>query len=138
MSLPNEQPSKALHVALWIAQVLLALAFGMAGAMKTTRPIAELAAQMAWVGRFSPGVVRFIGTMELLAAVGLLLPSVTRVRPVLTPLAAVGLIAIMVLAAGHHLMHGEAKMVPINAVLGALAAFVAWGRFAKAPIPARA
>jgi hypothetical protein len=56
---------------------------------------------------------------------------------VLTPIAALGLVVIMVLAAGFHIMRGEVQAVPINAVLGGLAALVAWGRLRKAPIAER-
>jgi putative oxidoreductase len=44
---------------------------------------------------------------------------------------------IMILAALFHTSRGEFGMLPINFVLGALAAFVAWGRLKKAPIPSR-
>jgi len=37
-----------MHVALWVAQVLVALAFGMAGTMKTITPIEELLQKMPW------------------------------------------------------------------------------------------
>lgn len=40
----------------------------------------------------------------------------------------------MVLAAGFHLSRGEIEAVPINAVLGGLAAFVGWGRWRKVRI----
>jgi putative oxidoreductase len=129
---------KALNIALWVAQVLLGLAFLMAGVMKTTKPIADLAVNMTWVARVPPGEVRFIGAAELLGALGLLLPSLTRIMPKLTVLAALGLVVVMILAAAHHLMHGEAKMVPINVVLGGIALFIAWGRWQKAPITPRA
>jgi putative oxidoreductase len=36
-----------------------------------------------------------------------------------------------------HVSRGDAGALPINLTLGALAAFVAWGRFRKAPIRAR-
>jgi hypothetical protein len=49
----------------------------------------------------------------------------------------VGLFVIMILATGFHLMRGEAKFTPLTLAIGALAAFVAWGRFRKAPIVAR-
>lgn len=130
------RPNKGLHVALWIVQGLLALAFGAAGLMKSTAPIEELATNMAWVARSGPALVRFIGVTELLGAVGLILPAALRIRPVLTPVAALGLVVVMVLAAGVHIVNAEAGL-PINAVLGALAAFVAWGRLRKAPIAPR-
>jgi hypothetical protein len=118
-------------------QVLLAAAFGMAGVMKTTVPITELAHKMVWPGVVPAALVRFIGVSELAAALGLVLPAATRVRPMLTPIAAGGLVLVMALAAAFHLSRGEAQMLPFNLVLGALAAFVAWGRMKKAPISAR-
>lgn len=135
-SAASSAPSKGLHYGLWAAQILLALAFGMAGVMKTTTPIAELGAKMPWVLEL-PNLVRFIGASELLA-VGLILPSATRILPKVTVAAALGLVTVMVLAAGFHVLHGEASTMAPSLVLGALAAFVAWGRFKKAPIAPRA
>jgi DoxX-like family len=82
-------------------------------------------------------LVRFIGASELLGAIGLVLAAVTRSKPVLTALAAAGLVIVMVLAAGFHVSRGELQMLPPSLVLGAFAAFVAWGRFKKAPIAPR-
>lgn len=137
MSTPaSAPPSKALHISLWVAQVLLALAFGMAGAMKTFTPLAELATKLAWVSS-AGALVRFIGISELAAAIGLILPAATRIKPSLTPLAGAGLVVIMVLALAFHAVQGEFSSLPVNLVLGGLAAFVAWGRFKKAPIQPR-
>ncbi len=47
--------------ALWIVQVLLALAFLASGAMKLLTPIDQLAANMAWVNVVPELLVRFIG-----------------------------------------------------------------------------
>jgi putative oxidoreductase len=44
---------------------------------------------------------------------------------------------VMILAAGHHAMNNEANVIPIPLCLGAVAAFVVWGRWKKAPIAAR-
>ncbi len=137
----NQQESpmkrKSLRVALWVVQLLLGLAFLMAGAMKSTQPIDELARQLAWPGVVPAAMVRFIGISELLGGLGLILPAATRIKPVLTPLAGAGLAVVMVLAAGFHVMRGEYQALPINLVMGALAAFVAWGRLRAAPIEAR-
>lgn len=126
-----------LNIALWVAQVLLAVAFGMAGFAKTMTPIAELVTQMGWVQDWSPMMVRFIGAAELAAAAGLILPSVTRILPWLTPLAALGLSVIQVLAMPVHISRGEFGVLPINLVLLALALFTLWGRWKKAPIAPR-
>jgi putative oxidoreductase len=122
-------PSKSLNVALWIVQVLLAAAFGMAGVMKSSQPLDALGQNMAWVRDVPPAMVRFIGISELAGAVGVVLPWVTGIRPMLTPLAAAGLAVIMVLAAAFHISRGEPSALPFNLVLGGLAAFVAWGRW---------
>jgi len=117
------------NVVLWILQGLLAVAFLGAGAMKLTQPVKKLETNMAWVTRFPVPVVRFIGAVEILGALGLILPWATGIAPVLTPLAAVGLAVTMVLAAVHHVRNNEAKQVPVNAVLFALAVIIAIGRF---------
>lgn len=130
---------RALNILLWIAQALLAAAFGFAGFLKATMPVADLAAKMAWAGAVPSALLRFIGVSEFLAAVGLILPAATRIQPRLVPLAAAGLVIVMVLALGFHGMRGELAMAaPTNLVLGGLAAFVAWGRFRRAPISPRA
>jgi uncharacterized membrane protein YphA (DoxX/SURF4 family) len=135
-SLASGRPARGLSISLWIAQILLALVFGFAGAMKILTPIEELAKNAAWI-KDSAFLIRFIGTSELAGALGMLLPSLTRIKPKLTSLAAVGLVVIMVLATGFHLVRGEAKVIPMTLLLGAMAAFVAWGRYRKAAIAAR-
>ena len=126
---------KGLRIGLWVVQVLLALAFLGAGFMKVAQPYDQIAANMAWAKDFSPTAVMLIGVVELLAAIGLILPSLTRILPVLTPVAAVGLVLTMIGATIAHARLGEPVVVTI--VLGLLSAFVAWGRFSKAPIAAR-
>jgi putative oxidoreductase len=128
--------TKILHIALWVVQLGLALFFGMVGLMKTTTPIATLAQQMPWVAD-APALIRFIGISELAGAIGLVLPAATRIKPGLTSLAALGLVVIMVLAAIFHLVRGELPAIATNFVIGATAAFVAWGRSKRAPIVAR-
>lgn len=132
-----QKPSRGLHIGLWVAQVLLALGFGMAGFMKATTPVEELAKQIPWVATSGVGLVRFIGVSELLGAIGLVLPAATRIKPGLTALAGAALAFVMVLAAGYHVMKGEISSLPVNFFLGGLAAFVAWGRYKKAPIQPR-
>jgi len=119
-----------MDVVLWIIAVTLAAAFGAAGVMKLAQPKQKLAASgMAWVNDFSQGAIRAISSLEVLAAIGLVLPPLLDLAPVLTPLAALGLVLLMVGAAITHLRRNEQPMVIVNAVLGILAAVVAWGRF---------
>ncbi len=132
----EQKKSKGLHIGLWIVQILLALAFGMAGFMKITQPIEQLAAKgMGFVHHFSEGMVRFIGVTEVLGALGLILPAALRIKPILTSLAAVGIVVVMVLATFHHISQNEPFFPTLTLLL--LALFVAWGRYKKAPIEAK-
>jgi uncharacterized membrane protein YphA (DoxX/SURF4 family) len=127
------------HIGLWAAQVLLAALYLMAGGMKLFQPISALAAMgLAWAPDMPELVVRFVGLMEVLAALGLVLPALTRILPVLTPLAALGLSVVQIAAIILHAMRGETAMtLPVNLVLLALSLFVLWGRVRKVPIVAR-
>jgi len=136
-SLAARPPSRALHIALWVVQVLLAAAFGMAGFMKATQPMDQLAKGIPWSAVVGMPLTRFIGVSDLAGALGLILPAATRIVPRLTPIAAGALTLVMILALGYHVMHGEYQMLPIPGTLGCLAAFVAWGRWTRAPIPPR-
>jgi uncharacterized membrane protein YphA (DoxX/SURF4 family) len=118
-----------MNVAIWVLQILLALAFLAAGITKTTQPRQKLATNMGWVEDFSDPAVRSIGTLEILGALGLLVPALTGVATVLVPIAAVGLALLMIGAAATHRRRGELPMIGINAVLLVLAVVVAWARF---------
>jgi uncharacterized membrane protein YphA (DoxX/SURF4 family) len=118
------------NTVLWIIASLLGVLFLGAGAMKLVQPKEKLAASgLAWTEDFSPGVVKLIGGLEVLAAIGLILPAVLDIVPVLVPVAAVGLIALMLGAAITHGRRKENPMIVANLVLLILAAVVAWGRF---------
>jgi len=126
-----------MKIALWIVQILLAFAFGAAGAFKAFTPHAQLAEAMPWVLDAPVWLPTFIGVAEIAGALGLILPAATRIKPQLTPLAAIGLVIVMVLAMGFHLSRGEFAMVPPNVVLALLAGFVAYGRMTLAPVEPR-
>ena len=130
----QQQRSKALHITLWIAQVILAAMFLMSGFMKLSQPIDQLSKMLPWAAQVPEALVRFIGVAEVLGAVGLILPSLLRIQPKLTPIAALGLAVLMLFAVFFHVSRGETPAIGMNFVLIAIAAFVAWGRFKKAPI----
>lgn len=119
-----------MNIVLWIIASLLAAAFLAAGVMKLTQPKEKLATSgLAWTEDFSPGMIKVIGTLEVLAAAGLILPAVLDIVPVLVPLAALGLALMMIGAGVVHARRKEISAIGINVVLLALAAVVAWGRF---------
>jgi uncharacterized membrane protein YphA (DoxX/SURF4 family) len=118
-----------MNVAIWVLQILLALAFLAAGLTKISQPRQKLATNMGWVEDFTDPAVRSIGTLEILGALGLLVPALTGVATVLVPIAAVGLALLMIGAAATHRRRGELPMIGINTVLLLLAVVVAWARF---------
>ena len=121
-------------IVLWIVQGLLALAFLLAGVMKTFMPLERLKKNMAWVGNVPAGLVRFIGIVEILGALGLVLPKLTNILPQLTIAAAIGLILVMVSAVVFHATHKEYSHIGTNIVLLLLAAFIAVGYLAWVPV----
>lgn len=121
-----------MNVALWVVAALLSLIFLGAGAMKLTKSKEELLASgpnMAWAEDFSPGMIKVIGSLEVLGAIGLLLPPAVDTATAFAPLAATGLALVMGGAAIEHGRRREYQSVAIPLVLLALAVFVAWGRF---------
>jgi len=120
---------------LWIAQVVLALAFLQVGYLHTLRFERAMAAgpRMAWLAAVGRRNMAIIGALEVLGAGGLILPPLTRMLPWLVPLAAACLTLLMVFAIIFHIPRGEMSSVGLNAVLGLLAAFVAVGRSVIAP-----
>ncbi len=133
----QQKSSKAMNVGLWIAQILLAALYLMAGANKLFKPITELITMLPWVSGTPEGLVRFIGLSELLGGLGLILPAASRVKPNLTPAAAFGLAIVQLLAIVFHVSRGEFSFLGMNIILLLLAVLIAWGRFKKAPIYAR-
>ena len=119
-----------MNYALWIVQGLLAALFLFAGGMKVVLPAEKLTGPIELPILF----MRFIGVCETLGALGLILPGLLRIRPGLTPLAAAGLVIIMIGATVVTLMGGILSAALISAVVGLLAAFVAYGRWRLAPL----
>jgi uncharacterized membrane protein YphA (DoxX/SURF4 family) len=119
-----------MNIALWVAQILLAAMFGMAGVMKTFQT-AKAKEQLPWAKDRSDGFVRFVGTSELLGALGLVLPLLTGILPWLAVLAAAGLLLIQLLAIfTEHLPKKEYNVIPINLILITISVFIVVGRLA--------
>lgn len=119
-----------MNTVLWIIQAVLALMFLMAGFMKVTKDKEFLREKVGgWVDGFNLSQIKMIGFVEFLGALGLILPGLTNILPVLTAVAAFGLSLTMLFAGFVHLKRKEYKSIMTNAVLLALALFVAIQRF---------
>lgn len=126
--------TRALNIALWILQGLLAVVFLLHGWLMVAPPAEMVAMINAQLGE---GFRIFIGVAELLAVVGLILPGITRILPFLTAAAAAGLMIVMGSATFFHLSRGESGSAITTVVLFVLVSIVAYTRWKVAPIAAR-
>jgi uncharacterized membrane protein YphA (DoxX/SURF4 family) len=120
-----------MNTAVWIVSGLLAAMFLLSGAMKVPATKASLAAnpRMGWAAPFPIELIKLIGIAEIAGAAGLILPRLFDTATWLTPTAAVGLAVVMAGAIITHTRRSEFTNAAINAVLLALAVFVAIQRF---------
>lgn len=123
-----------MKISLWIVQVLLAAAF-LAHGLMFLAPPPEIAVLM---NAFLPRWFQlFLGVAEVAAAVGLTLPGFTRILPGLVPAAAAGVMIVTAAATVLHTARAEYGSAATTLLLLALATFVAWGRWKRAPIAPR-
>jgi hypothetical protein len=125
-----------MNLALWIVSGLLAAVL-LISSVKIFVPREKLASVggvgAQWVLDFSPGTLKLIGTLEILAAAGLILPAVLDIAPVLVPVTAT---CVALLFAGAMIMRvrrAERLTIIPDLVYFAMAVFVAWGRFGPEP-----
>ena len=120
-----------MNLALWIVAGLLAVVFLVSSAklFVPKEKMAEMSVFSRWVEDFSPGALKAIGALELLAAAGLILPAALDIAPVLVPLAATGAALLFIGAVTMRLRRGERKTIVPDLVYLGMAVFVAWGRF---------
>lgn len=119
-----------MNTLLWILQIVLALVFTAAGAIKLIQPRDQLANTLGgWVYDFPAALLKPLGLAELLGAVGLIVPALVHIAPILTAIAACGLLVTMIGAMVTHARRGEYPNVAISVLLAIMAAVVAWGRF---------
>jgi len=118
-----------MNLALWVAQLLLAVVFSYSAATKGLWSRTRLlAAGQTGVARVPLPLLRFIAAAEFLAVIGLLGPGLVGMWPMATPLAAMGLAVVMIGAAAVHLTQNEARTAMLNIGLLLLALFVYLGR----------
>jgi hypothetical protein len=123
-----------MNLALWIvAGVLAAVLLVSTSKMYVPRErIAAVGHAGEWVMDFSPGALRAIGSLEILAAAGLILPAALDIAPVLVPVTAVCVALLFTGAVVMRLRRGERATVTPDLIYLGLAVFVAWGRFGPA------
>lgn len=118
-----------MHVALWLAQGIVAVIFIYSGVNKMIRSERQLVkmGQTAVAG-MSNTAIRFIAMSELLGAMGMIFPTWLNIAPLLTPLVAIMFSVVMILASALHHRRGESQSVINNLIIVALCIFIAAGR----------
>ena len=116
---PRRTTSRAANTGLWTLQVLLAAVYAFSAYGKLTADATNVAGFEA-MGLGMPGMY-VIGALELAGAIAMFIP-------ILTGLAALCFVALMIGAVIITLAIGGALLAVIPAVVGIVAAVVAWGR----------
>jgi len=115
-------------IALWIINIVLALAFLASGITKVSQPKAKLAGAMGWVEDFATPSVKLIGAAEIVGAFGLTLPLFTGVAGILAPIAALCLAVLMIGAVVVHARRKESfvpsLVLAIVSIVSAIIGFV--------------
>ncbi len=124
-----------MNILLWILQIALAFLYLSGGAYKMSKPHA-LAKQVH--GAPAAGGWRALGALELLGGLLLVVPAALNWMPMLTPHAAAVLALETLFLAGLYARQ-SLKLVVANplvwaAVMGLMATFVAYGRYALSPL----
>jgi hypothetical protein len=122
-----------MNIALWILQVLGALAYAASGGMKLFM-FDKISADVPTFGAYPKQVWMCLGFIELLCVIGLIVPSVFRWYPSLTVVAASVLAMESLLFIWAHVQYGETAPMVMSAVLGLMMGFVAYGRHVLRPI----
>lgn len=123
-----------MNIFLWVLQAALAFLYLSGGYFKAFK-FDELASQYTALSR---GGWRAVGFLEMSCAVLLIVPAATNWMPVLTLVAAALLavesLTLSALFARYSLKVTAENPLVWNVVMGVLAAFVAFGRFALSPL----
>ncbi|HEX6274292.1 MAG TPA: DoxX family protein [Polyangiaceae bacterium] len=122
-----------MNILMWILQVALAFLYLSGGGFKTFK-FEELAKESP----LPHGAWRALGVVEMLGAILLVVPAATGFMPELTPLAA-AVLAVETLLLAAMFARKSVKLAVTNPmtwaiVMGLLALFVAYGRYALSPL----
>lgn len=123
----------AVHVTLWVLQILTALLYVASGVMKAFM-FDQVSGDVPSFGALPRNVWMALGILELVCAVGLIVPSALRWRPSLTVLAAAVLAVETLVFVGVHIKYREITPIIFSSLLGLTMALIAYGRAVLRPI----
>jgi len=122
-----------MNILLWVLQVLAALLYASSGVMKVFL-FDKVSKDVPSFGALPRQLWTALGILELLGAIALIFPSVLHSRTNLVTLAAIVLCVESLLFIWVHMKYTEKMPIVMSVVLGIIMAFIAYGRFALAPL----
>ena len=122
-----------MNILLWVLQILAALLYASSGVMKVFM-FDKISHDVPSFGALPRNVWTALGVLELVCTVGLIVPDALHWHPQLTVLAAAALAVESLLFIWVHIKYREVAPTIMSAVLGLVAAFIAYGRTALHPI----
>ncbi len=122
-----------MNTVLWVLQCLAALVYGASGVMKVFM-FEKVSHDVPSFGALPRNVWTLLGIIELSCVVLLLLPGALHWHPGLTTGAAIVLVLESLIFIGVHVKYREVPPIIMSGVLGALMAFVAYGRAVLQPL----
>ena len=122
-----------MNILFWVLQVLTALLYGMSGVMKIFM-FEKMSADVPSFAALPRQVWMALGIVELAGVVGLIVPDALHWLPLLTVVAAALLALESLVFIWVHATRREMTPLIMSAVLGLVMGFIAYGRFALAPI----
>jgi uncharacterized membrane protein YphA (DoxX/SURF4 family) len=122
-----------MNIFLWVLQALTALLYAASGVMKVFM-FDKISADVPSFAALPRSAWTAMGVLELVCVLGLIIPGVLHVQPRLTVVAAALLALESLVFIWVHAQHKETGQIVMSAVLGALMAFVAFGRMKLSPL----
>ncbi len=122
-----------MNLLLWVLQIVTALLYASSGVMKVFL-FDKVSKDVPSFGALPRPMWTALGILELVGSIALVLPGILRTHQNLIVAAAVVLCAESLLFVWVHWKYTEKTPIIMSAVLGIIMAFLAYGRFALAPL----
>jgi len=123
-----------MNLALWAIQFILGIkliSVSYTHGLRQSQPAMQAAIQK--MGKFSPSLLSMIAITTFLGTAGLVLPGMLGLPTWITPITALFLSLLLLSSLFFHIKTRESPKIFVSLILFALAAFVAYGRWALVP-----
>jgi hypothetical protein len=122
-----------MNILLWVLQSVLTW-FCLAGGAYQIMKYDDLKKMAASMRELPRALWAFFGACSILGGLGLILPGIFHVMPVLTPVAAAAVAVENALISALYVRYKDHAPLKFSLMIAVLAAFIAYGRFALAPL----